>query len=606
MSAQNQLGGRNLQQDPTLSDAEAKAILLDMRRRAGTLFRALDRDGDGVLSAQEIDAAPEVLRALDLDGDGYLQEQDFGGPTDIPGLVRRSGIVKVLDADGDLVIGPDDIADAANRIRALDTDGDGCVTLEDDLPQPGKHFERRMPMGSPAEILAYQRKLFTRAKAITGPLPPTGRAGVQPGYLLIHEVGDRGDMQKSQRTYLMDEHGEIAHEWTTLDRHPEATVAYLQPDGTLLKTTSTQSWITMDGRFPIGSNGCISALAPDSQLLWQMQHFEIDKEVLHHDFEVMPNGNLLVICYCIMPVREAYALGWQHQSARKTVVLDKIYEIKPDYAAGTRKIVWEWRAEDHFVQDRDPALPNYGKPADHPERIDINWLQFSEAFFNSGQMFHANSISYSEKDDVILLSSALFSEIWAIDHSTSTEQARGSTGGQYGRGGDLLWRYGNPQTHGRGGPSDQILYWQHDAHFIPRGTPASGEVLIFNNGMKRNAQGGPDPDQMCMGLITGAYSDVLEISLPRGKDGKIQIDSAPTLEWSFNAAGEHGFYSPFMSGAQRMPNGNTLMCQASDKRIVEVDPSGAILLDFHLGGPGRLYRIYKYAPNDPAIIALGL
>jgi len=229
--------------------------------------------------------------------------------------------------------------------------------------------------------------------------------------------------------------------------------------------------------------------------------------------------------------------------------------------------VWEWRAEDHFVQDRDPALPNYGKPADHPERIDINWLQFSEAFFNSGH---------------ILLSSALFSEIWAIDHSTSTEQARGSTGGQYGRGGDLLWRYGNPQTHGRGGPSDQILYWQHDAHFIPRGTPASGEVLIFNNGMKRNAQGGPDPDQMCMGLITGAYSDVLEIS------------------------GEHGFYSPFMSGAQRMPNGNTLMCQASDKRIVEVDPSGAILLDFHLGGPGRLYRIYKYAPNDPAIIALGL
>lgn len=69
---------------------------------------------------------------------------------------------------------------------------------------------------------------------------------------------------------------------------------------------------------------------------------------------------------------------------------------------------------------------------------------------------------------------------------------------------------------------------------------------------------------------------------------------------------EHGVYSPFMAGVQRMPNGNTLMMHAFDKRIVEVTPEGEIVLDFHVGRPGRIFRIYKHPNGYGGIQALGL
>ena len=136
--------------------------------------------------------------------------------------------------------------------------------------------------------------------------------------------------------------------------------------------------------------------------------------------------------------------------------------------------------------------------------------------------------------------------------------------------------------------------------------PRNGDVLLFNNGMRRSAAGRADHEQICMGMVSGAYSDALELKLPWDLCGGMPADKDPEIVWKHNGDGQSGFYSPFMSGAQRMPNGNTLMVQACDKRVVEVSPDGRTLMDFRVGGPGRMFRIYKHPPGHPGIRALGL
>jgi hypothetical protein len=404
---------------------------------------------------------------------------------------------------------------------------------------------------------------------------------------------------------LMDDHGEIAHEWHTPNHTPEATVAYLLPDGNLLRGTSKAHYVEMEETFPVGGSGTVTIEAPDSTVLWEWDHYEPGGECTHHDLEMLPNGNVLAIAWVSVDTEDARAVGWTQQGDRTRLFLDKIIEVKPNFETGGSEIVWEWNAIDHIVQNVDPALPNFGEPADHPEKIDINWPQLDSVQFNGGQLLHMNSVSYHVDEDVLLLSSAIFAEAWIIDHSTTTEEAAGSTGGRYGKGGDLIWRYGNPQTYG-GDPADQILYWQHDTYFLTDAVPHTGDMLVFNNGMRRGADGRPEMDQICMGMVTGAYADVLELTIPRDENGMFTMHGETETVWSYNSDGKDDVYSPFMSGAQRMPNGNTLMMQACDKRIVEVTPDGEMVLDFHVGGPGRIFRIYKYAPDYAGITALGL
>ena len=181
-----------------------------------------------------------------------------------------------------------------------------------------------------------------------------------------------------------------------------------------------------------------------------------------------------------------------------------------------------------------------------------------------------NSIDYNEEFDQILISARNFNEIWVIDHTTTTEEAAGHTGGMYGKGGDLLYRWGNPQAYRKGNESDQLLFMQHDARFIESGCPGAGNITIFNNGFRR-----PGKD----------YSNVMEIVPPIDSNGfyHLEPDSAYGPDepiWIYQAENPYDFYSLYVSGVQRLTNGNTLIFSGKTGFFFEVTPDKEIVWSY--------------------------
>ena len=174
-----------------------------------------------------------------------------------------------------------------------------------------------------------------------------------------------------------------------------------------------------------------------------------------------------------------------------------------------------------------------------------------------------NSIDYNEEFDQILLSSRFQNEIWIIDHSTSTEEAAGHTGGRYGKGGDLLYRWGNPQIYDMGSENDRILFGQHDARWIDSGYPGEGNILIFNNGVER-------PD--------GYYSTVDEITPPVDESGNyIRSEGLPfgptETTWTYKPNTQSELFGSSISGSQRLSNGNTMICNGPSGKFIELTPN---------------------------------
>ena len=151
-----------------------------------------------------------------------------------------------------------------------------------------------------------------------------------------------------------------------------------------------------------------------------------------------------------------------------------VYEINSQGS-----IIWEWDIWDHLIQDFDSNKENFGIIANHPELVDINFI-----FNNMTDLdwLHGGAIDYNAELDQILLSPRFTSEIWVIDHSTSTVEAPGHNGGNANKGGDLLYRWRNSAVFKTGTANDQKLFGSHNAQWIAPGLPGAGNIIVFNNG----------------------------------------------------------------------------------------------------------------------------
>ncbi len=563
------------QEEPPRQPVAYKAPLTNV------VLRTLDIDKDGEISQEEIEAAPLALLSLDKNDSGDISTSELGGPGPILGFMRTMPLIRALDINGDIQFSPREIQLANYSLRKLDRDNDGKLSKADlsyeKSPDPG--YE---------EIPRRQRMLMNQyANRVTGNIYPGEDTRVSPGYLLIQESSNFNDWQVGRHTYLLDESGRMVHAWFNERFAPSSSSAKLLPNGLLMRTVADSDWLARE-QYPIGAHGILELVDWQANTLWSYKLDKPGRNVLHHDFEPLPNGNVLVTAYVGFTVEEAEQIGFDPSLANGDVVwFDSILEIKIDSESQAAKLEWQWNSWDHIIQDEFPHRPNFGVIAENPDRIDVNALDLKKVPFNNGEIHRLNSISYNAALDQILVSSAVTNEIWIIDHSTSRAEAATNEGGTSEKGGRLLYRWGNPAMIGDT-EGDQSLFWQQDAKWLD---DKPNTVLIYNTGLKRTAFGALDEDQEMLG-IGQAYTDVIEVLLP--SDGSsYDMSGTPETVWSWNGRGTEDFYSPFDGGATRLANGHTLIVQSYGKRIIELNAENEKLLDFSLPGPGQVFNIDK-------------
>ena len=405
------------------------------------------------------------------------------------------------------------------------------------------------------------------------------------GYVIYTPGGGSGG--NNATTYLKDTDGSIFNSWSH-NRGP-ASMAYLVPgnepgfENTLLYYPCTVSNPTMQNG---GVGGEVEIYNWNGNLLWE---YTLSNETYqhHHDIEPLPNGNFLAIVW-----ERFYSSDWSNMG--RTSVNNSlnqmwgtaILEIEPNFETGEGEIVWEWHIWDHLVQDRGSQYgATYGSISDHPELMDINCGTVGGNGGPGGQphadWMHINAVSYNENLDQIVLSSRHKDEIYVIDHSTTTEEAASHSGGIYGKGGDFLYRWGNPQNYDRGNSSDNILADQHSINWIPNGYPGEGNFILFNN------------------FHTNNSSAALEFTPPMNADGSYTVpEDEPFGPSTYTWVHYGGFYSEAQGGAFRLPNGNTLITEATSSYIFEIDENGNTVWEYdYPSNMSMIPRAQKYGYN---------
>ncbi len=251
--------------------------------------------------------------------------------------------------------------------------------------------------------------------------PLLAQGSPQPG-ITVFQPGN------STTAYAIDLAGSVVHTWPGTANPGQAV--YMAPNGDLIRALGISQ-----GPGGGGTNGgAIERVSWDGQVVWSFQYTGPSMHS-HHDVALMPNGNVLMLAWESIGRAGAIAAGRNPASVGNAFWSEHVIEIEPDGLGGAN-VIWEWHAMDHLVQQFDSSLPNFDNPGDRPERLHINFPTGNVPA--NGDWLHCNGIDYNADLDQIVLSSRSASEIWIIDHSTTSAEASGSTGGLRGKGGDLL------------------------------------------------------------------------------------------------------------------------------------------------------------------------
>ena len=393
--------------------------------------------------------------------------------------------------------------------------------------------------------------------------------------------------------YLVDNCGFLVNTWDRGNR--PGLSGYLTESGLMLRTNKVNG----PQYSQASTGGNLELVDWNNNTVWSSD-FNQFEFIQHHDAKLMPNGNIIYI-------------GWERISPEKQLEYGRrqsdisipylwgefVQEVKPiensDY-----EVVWEWHLQDHFVQDATASASTFGIVKNEIGKVDINYL--GPGAWDDDDWWHCNALDYNQELDHILVNSRNNNELWIIDHSTTTQEAQGSNGGSSGKGGELLFRWGNPQAYDSGNSSNLRMYGSHGHYWIPEGLPNAGKIMYFNNGDDRPQ---------------GYYSTV-EMLQPVFENGQYAFDGNKRFfplepEVVYKAPNPFDFKSTYLSNAQQLTNGHVFINEGGNGRLFEIDNNDKIVWQYtnpvNYNGPNvqgnfmfgnSIFRAYKYPPDYPA------
>ncbi|NRD21136.1 aryl-sulfate sulfotransferase [Winogradskyella eckloniae] len=384
------------------------------------------------------------------------------------------------------------------------------------------------------------------------------------GYTLIKPTNDN-------RVFLINNCGEVVNQWDATG--DGVSRSYFLENGDLLL-----------------SNGSDAEIRDwDNNIVWSISYSDLGF-VTHHDIAPLSNGNFLVLVRDVYSKSEMVGHGLDVSFPDDDFQLERIIEIEP-LGSNSANIVWEWKAFDHLIQDFDSSKDNYGVVANNPQLLDLN-------YGNQSNFMHVNAINYNEELDQIVFSARNLNEIYIIDHSTTTIEAGGHDGGIYGKGGDILWRWGNPEVYDKGVVADRKLNGQHDVKWITEG-PNQGKISVFNNA----------------GYGSDFAASSIHIIDQNHIEGVYTLNSGKYLPedyfWSWDGVIMNTvMHEGKKCGVQIMSNGNALIIESGKGRITEVDNMGNVIWvyiipagnnsnynQFSQPGVNEAFRATRYSEN---------
>ncbi len=426
------------------------------------------------------------------------------------------------------------------------------------------------------------------------------------------------------RTYLLDMEGRVLHTW------PVGTNPHLLSNGSVLDAMTDD---------PSGFSG-FKEVSWDGVTVWSYLETRSTYHP-HHDFTRIWNPRLgaattLYIANKDLTYAQLIAAGADPATTPASgAQMDTIVEVD-----STGTIVWEWGFFDHLVQDYDPVKPNYVGAgmtvADYPNRLDINLPGHNL----KADWLHCNSLDYDQALDQIVVNSVQ-GEFYVIDHGNTfipgnpaASIALAATGA-----GDFLYRFGDPARYGQGAAPSVLEDWtlsttgtkqlggSHDIQWIADGLTGAGHFLVFNNGEYLSEHASQsyvieiDPYRDAAGNETGNYlnppdAGYTTVTSPQVTDKTPKLISRQVV-WNYSSRSNLTLFSQIGSSAQRLPNGNTLICADTEGYILEVTPEGDTVWDYivplvsgsavlvigdNLPMANSIFRAYRYQASDAAFM----